>query len=278
MNEKTKSGWKRIVEDIEKNKIKDDSIYDNLESYYKTACSRVKAITQIRKYFERKDIPFYLKNNYLKECKILSKKNKMKKNQSVTHVNADKLVEFAYNILSSVNSVRKYDLIIALLICTGRRTTEITNGRSKFLKGRHPRMCKFIGQLKTSIKKPYFIPLLLDFRLVQQGVKALRALQTTDTKRMSNAAISRKYQSGLRRHIKSKPIFAAINRIHDFRGIYAMVCYKSFRYTNKKPSMAYAVMCVLGDSDLDDSTVYTTFDIQHSRIDVGTWDEYDYSL
>jgi hypothetical protein len=54
----------------------------------------------------------------------------------------------------------------ALLLVTGRRTAEVTNGRSQFSPGPNPMSALFHGQLKTQHPEPYTIPLLTTFTLV----------------------------------------------------------------------------------------------------------------
>ena len=89
-------------------------------------------------------------------------------------------------------------LILPLLLASGRRTSALLNGRSTFLPLPEAHYCLFGGQLKKKgAAVAYRIPLLVPYELFDRGLRALRAKQ--GEAQVSNAEASRKYQGNLGR-------------------------------------------------------------------------------
>jgi len=101
-------------------------------------------------------------------------------------------------------------LAFALLLVTGRRLTEILNGRSEFHEGSNGNKMSaiFDGQLKKRKKKNrvvFEIPLLVTFNLFRHGLDALRARQGTWDKAnavftpldLTDKQVSERYRSNM---------------------------------------------------------------------------------
>ena len=74
-------------------------------------------------------------------------------------------------------------LLCALAVVSGRRSTELLNGRSTFIAVPHkPTLALFEGQLKTKsdTPRPYVIPLCCNFDTFSRGLHALRVIQHRD--------------------------------------------------------------------------------------------------
>lgn len=113
--------------------------------------------------------------------------------------------------------------IAALLVASGRRTTEMMNGTSKFsrLEG-HAHGCHFCGQLKARrhVKTMTFkIPLLVEFTKFKKAFDFIRKWQG-DVKHLSNKQISTRYQPNLQRHLKTHKFGGLDANPHLFRAIY----------------------------------------------------------
>jgi len=84
--------------------------------------------------------------------------------------------------------------LIPLLIASGRRLSEIANGRSKFAPGPTPYSCLFQGQLKRKDdgKSTYIIPLLVPYITFARAFAAFRTKQLGESndRRRAKAAVA----------------------------------------------------------------------------------------
>ena len=90
-------------------------------------------------------------------------------------------------------------LLCALAVVSGRRSTELLNGRSTFLAvPNKPTLALFEGQLKTKSDTPcpYFTPLCCNFDTFIRGLDALRTIQRRDggIAHLTNTEVSDKYR------------------------------------------------------------------------------------
>eukprot|EP00965_Chrysotila_dentata_P097173 3211719-Pleurochrysis_carterae.AAC.1 len=104
------------------------------------------------------------------------------------------LLTHATNVLHRATSAEQQvclsELITALLFVSGRRLTEICNGRSRFEEARHHKIAVqyatvFTGQLKqkSEDERAYPIPLLVPFALFARAYHVLRNRQTSNSSR-----------------------------------------------------------------------------------------------
>jgi hypothetical protein len=173
-----------------------------------------------------------------------------------------------------------YELALALLVLTGRRTTEVLNGRSAFDAAPDPRehACLFVGQLKArSARAPYRIPLLAPFADVAAALACLRRRQAGGGGGggggdrdgggggLSNVDVSRRYQSGLGQHLKAHPVYASLGKVHALRAVYANACLHLFDWSDRPWSDNAVVMHVLGHASPDESLAYTAMRVEFSE-------------
>jgi len=91
----------------------------------------------------------------------------------------DLLLDKAKAVLDSANKADMLTLIAAVMVVTGRRTAEITNGHSTFTEvPGQDHHAQFTGQLKTrGNAKPYTIPILIPFETLVKGFAAMQLMQ-----------------------------------------------------------------------------------------------------
>ena len=180
-------------------------------------------------------------------------------------------VDKGADVLSKSIHILKYgadtnvDEILALLLISGRRETELLNGHSLFeLIPGYPYHIKFTGVLK---KKPdpmiqyspdsRVIPLLCDATIFLNAFQRMRANQTSDTTSLSNKQISSRYCSQLGR--ASRRSFPTISKTHDLRGIYATFVYALFQHTHSFPMVC---MYALSQDSIQDTLHYMSFELR----------------
>lgn len=273
-----RAGWKIAVEMLRANRPLAD-VLRLLRSTYTTPCSLRTAVSNVRSTYKIKygeDAPLLpIGEDTHRECKRLSRRNALKKNSAMLNIDGDALLQYARHTLRHTDEADMYAIALALLVVTGRRTSEIMNGKSKFELVRDRKyVAIFHGQLKTKRQVAYAIPLLASIQRVREGLQALRLKQGQRSKRSpkSNRGVSSKYQSGLRQYALKKPIFSKLNKLHDLRGIYATMTYRSITWGRSQPTPTMATMRFLGHQDLKDANVYTTYNVKYDRkVDIGAW-------
>ena len=177
-------------------------------------------------------------------------------------------------------------LILPLLLCSGRRLTEICSPRSRYepVEG-HPHYCWFTGALKKKTADHVgVIPLLVPFDLFASALAVLRAKQLQDDPRdrrraktrvgeLSNESIKRRYGHSTNMAlvggtVLNLPTYHCFKRgqerachDHDLRAIYSAFCYILFDCTE---SYCRTAMRILLHTTLVESLSYS-----HVRLDGG---------
>lgn len=153
-----------------------------------------------------------------------------------------------------------YDLIAALLLASGRRTTELLNGNSTFeSSGSRERFCcLFRGQLKrdSTDEPPYLIPLLCTF---DEFDTAYHVLQTWQGKSLTkdSTKTSVLYQGNLSKHMNSKESNFAkqgLTKPHQLRALYVQYVLKMFDWGTARD--VRVAKYVLGHVSADTSDNY----------------------
>jgi hypothetical protein len=196
------------------------------------------------------------------QCKQLAARNAMYKNSKKIRVQGRKLVECARAVLRRIRCAG-YDgvcetLVVvsfALMLTTGRRTCEVLNGNSSFVKV-GPYAVEFDGVAKRRGKCPSIcIPTLAPADDVLAGIEWLRIRQMGSI--LTNKETSLRYQSLLGRSLSSDPLWKDCKCVHGIRGVYVCAALRVFQWG--EPTDAYIAMCILGHAGLKESLVYTTF-------------------
>ena len=195
---------------------------------------------------------------------------------------------------------------------TGRRFSEIMNGRSTFTPVEdQPFHARFTGQLKRKRddesemedsengddgyeSETYIIPLLVSYETFQKGWNALRQKQEMQDKKiggetvqkLTNKQVSMKYQKNLKRvmddHRNPLPLPKESEtvpgdeprrfKIHDLRSTYARYVETLFQSPHAYPFLA---MQVLGHSDIDDSLSYSSITLENAHELRGKYGTFD---
>ena len=145
-------------------------------------------------------------------------------------------------------------LLLPLLLVSGRRLSEIANGRSTFTQLPHEHTCMFDGQLKKKgTAKPYVIPILVPFRLFANGLRVLREKQRGET--LTNAQAKNRYQGNLQRDLSHGALRGMPQQchIHDLRATYMVAVCELFvsPWTFSRTAMA-----CLGHESMQESLCY----------------------
>ena len=206
-----------------------------------------------------------------KESKIC-KKNGIKTRMASTiqkkSVNGRTLLQHARSTLRDPQC-GMYELMLALLLLSGRRMCEICNGKSSFeMKSEY--IMSFIGQAKRKTGDPEFeIPCLCPVPLLQDAIIRLRKMQHVIPS--TNKEVTSKYGSGLRQHLLKHNVYQVSEKIHNLRKIYSCIAFKLFDWNNA--GELYIGMNILGHGDVDEPIVYTNFDVQlegESHLGIGS--------
>jgi len=137
-----------------------------------------------------------------RECNQVQRKSE----QAVVDANMNPyLIEEGDKLLSQIEEKMRaandsIGLAISILLATGRRTVEILNGVSSFnpVPG-EPYHAIFDGQAKKRDAKPYIIPILVPFEVLDNSMKALRAQQ--GHRMFTSREVKNKYQSTIRKRL-----------------------------------------------------------------------------
>jgi hypothetical protein len=154
-------------------------------------------------------------------------------------------------------------LVCALGLVSGRRKTELLNGRSTFAVAGE-RSVVFSGQLKKGDQEdaPYCIPLLVKATIFVKALSVLREKQG-DVTSMTNEQISSRYSKTLSIAIaKETP---GLDHFHQLRSLYGRlvnVCY-DVRGSETMPSENHVLMTLLGHDEPHESLPYLTLHLKH---------------
>ena len=142
-------------------------------------------------------------------------------------------------------------ICIPLLLLTGRRTTELLNGTSKFSPSQRATTCVFEGQLKKrGSARPAEIPLLCDYETIAYGMAVLRARQRYQV--LSNEETNNNYHGMLKSVLKG--VFPWAPSVHALRGVYAAYVYALYD-SSASTFNSVAMKCLLHER-LDMSLSY----------------------
>lgn len=182
---------------------------------------------------------------------------------------AHRLLAHTEEVLQAPHEVPIYEVVAALLFASGRRTTEVLNGRSSFeaIKG-YPHGCYFSGQLKARRKvrqMRYKIPLLVAFPLFQKALAFVRAWQG-DVTDLTNKQVSSRYQPNLQRYLAEHEIGGMHVRPHMLRSIYMRLVMKLFDWGEHRKRRV-SKYC-LGHTLSKESEHYDHIELQDAKLTV----------
>lgn len=157
---------------------------------------------------------------------------------------------------------RPVELILALLLVSGRRETELLSPRSTFQAVPDmPYHARFSGVLKKRSAAHVLIavthevcitiPLLCEYALFDKGLTRMRMGQRGDIGTLTNDEISRRYCGQLLR--ARKAVFPSVSKTHDLRALYCQFVNVLFEHTLPFPMLC---MQCLGHDVLQDSLHY----------------------
>lgn len=177
------------------------------------------------------------------------------KHHNIKIINGDNLMLSVLPLLESENT-REY--IPALLLATGRRQNEMVSGTlSKSSCG--PYFALFDGQSKTGLdikREAYDIPLLAPFNIVNKTWKKSKEyFNNTDDRTVFKIKIR-----NIARWLKKHPEYK-IDKLHEFRSIYALICYQLFP-TGRLSQMAY-ISSVLGETSINIASHYNSIKVEN---------------
>jgi len=193
----------------------------------------------------------------------LVKKNRTEslihRHENALYIDGTQLIRHCETMLSDSN-IGMYELILCLLVVSGRRTTELLNGKSEFKKI-HEYGCEFKGQLKTKREKIYNIPLLVKYDVFANGLRLLKSMQSNV--KTTNKLVSQTYQSGLGQHLHKHKIFGPAKKVHTLRGIYGKLVFKMFEcYPYTEISI---VQQCLGHVKLEEALAYVALQVDYDE-------------
>jgi len=185
---------------------------------------------------------------------------------------AQRLMQVVMRMLHDAKPSDTYQTLVpALQLASGRRQTEITNGKSTFepMEGR-PMYARFAGQLKTKSEEdvqPYIIPLLVPCDVFIRAFQALRARQAAgppipDTNEGCHQRYGKNIQRGLDQMTASGTWPLPRCNDHKMRAIYAALAFEMF---DCEHTFNRTCQLVLGHSCILDSLSYS--DVKLKRCD-----------
>ena len=262
------AAWRVAVENLVDGKQTPQKTVAHVNASYKTPCARRSMMSRVKRHYSKspkakKEVASLLRpaREDTKACAAHQRKAQGQKMKRALRFDNVALVDHAKSVLADEES-GLYELALALMTVTGRRTAEILNGRSKLVPVK-AKSARFHGQLKKrkGMSSAYDIPLLCDASMVRDAFRRLRDLQPKDIASYENARVSRRYQSGLRQHARKHPVYGKLNRLHDLRGCYAVMCLHL--YDMGDASDLYAISKLLGEADHNVATVYSAYKMSH---------------
>lgn len=161
-----------------------------------------------------------------------------------------------YLVRSSTEQTSFARVAIPLLLLSGRRTTELMNGKSEFAPTARPTTCTFAGQIKKrGGMVPYEIPLLCDVQTFSYGMHVLRAKQRGE--RLEPAATNNRYQKML--NLQTTEVFPFATNVHQLRAIYAAFAFQMY---TSRTTFNLAAMRMLGHEKLEVSLSYNAVELE----------------
>ena len=133
------------------------------------------------------------------------------------------LMRATHLLENATHAISMSRLILGLALVSGRRCTELTNGRSKFLPviGR-PYHAEFHGQLKQREPQPYVIPLLVPHTLFIHCLDILREKQG-DVSGLTNEECKSRFVANANAALKRGELagMPTCAHVHSLRAVYA---------------------------------------------------------
>ena len=241
---------------------------------------------------------FILPKEIARECMQIAQHNLQVANENIkiiknTTININiciDYIEFAIKESAKRNPeyiVSDKKLGTCLLAMSGRRTSEIFNGKSRFKKGKTQTTVIFDGQLKRnnagqeSIDKSYEIPLLCYSDIFIKGFHTLRKLQ--NYQEFTNKEVNAKYSTNVK-YWSSKlfPIVPGRKSTdeevtpHDLRRIYVVAIFEMYNYEDVRIGINSVAKKILGHTSIDTSINYLS--IRLNGITASFPDEYRLDL
>ena len=189
------------------------------------------------------------------------------KNETVIVVqNAGRVLKRIEEMLESAPMMNSTAVLaIALLIVSGRRTSEILNGRSTFqpVPG-DERSTLFSGQLKKRGEgHSYTIPLLVPYTTFARGIEELRRRQGGKVE-MTNREVSKEYSMPIKRELQRCERGRSFVRLphlkpHDLRSMYMAFVWQCFQCQHSFPRTC---MRCLGHVSLAESLSYANVRVE----------------
>jgi hypothetical protein len=187
------------------------------------------------------------------------------KQESLVHVdNAGKWLKYAIELARSSSMEMSFArLALPILLLTGRRTTEILNGKSTFTPTARPNTCLFKGAIKKrGASFAFEIPLLCDFAVVDHALRVLRMKQ--EGVELDAATCINRYHARLSRD----ELFPFVHNVHQLRGVYAAYVYHLFECD---VTFNRAAMLMLGHEKLEVSLSYNTVKLHDINMPQGCY-------
>ncbi len=214
------------------------------------------------------------------KCKTIAEHNLAVKNESIRIIEdgaamlklCANYIKLAASDLEPSLSVPK--LAVCLLLVSGRRTSEILNGKSSFSPGSTPMSVLFDGQLKKNrvgeegADASFEIPVLLEADVFIKAFERLRALQGYAV--LSNEQVNSKYAANLSFWTKkmfavrsvTKNSIAEFVRPHDLRTIYVIAAYELFEFENQGLTINAFAKWALGHDGLQTTLNYASIKVK----------------
>lgn len=156
------------------------------------------------------------------------------------------------NIVNTLrDSNNPAELTVWLLAVTGRRSSEITNGKSAFT-AKSKYVVTFSGQLKTRDPQPYDIPTLAPAAEVIANYERLYEFK------------KRPYQAAVGRVVKQLFGNIGITKPHMLRSIYGHVCWELYGKSTKESVIQY-ISSILGHASYDQVANYSCIKITNVK-------------
>ena len=210
-------------------------------------------VLSLIKLLPEKVLSLKLTEKELVSLKRKRERNLISKQESLIHVyKAGDWLQFAIFLAQTSTKEMSYPrLTLPLLLLSGRRTTELLNGKSCFLP---LPLCQtttlFMGQIKRrGSDTSYVIPLLCDYNTFANAMSVLRSKQEGEV--FEPTACNNRYHRML--NLEAGSIFPLIKNVHQLRAVYA-----SFVFHLYKCDVTFnrAVMRILGHEKLEVSLSY----------------------
>ena len=176
----------------------------------------------------------------------------LKKQESLicVHQSAAWLEHAIHLVRTSTTEMTVARIAIPLLLISGRRATEILNGKSIFEATARTTTCLFKGQIKKrDAAEAFEIPLLCDFATFAYGMGVLRAKQNGEE--LDAVECNTRYQKMV--NLQLPMVLPVARKLHELRSIYAAFAYHLYA---SSATFNLACMRMLGHAKLEISLHY----------------------